>query len=73
MNILQHTLLETEAENVRSSIANATQHFRSFSEEVADSARKTGAAIQQIEGGMQVLQSSDGSTSSQRVRKTDIY
>jgi hypothetical protein len=41
--------------------------IKSFGEEVADSARKFGVTIQQIEGGVQLLQSPDGTTSTQRV------
>jgi tripartite motif-containing protein 23 len=59
--------LDSEAENVRTSITNAVQQIKSFGEEVADSARKFGVTIQQIEGGVQLLQSPDGTTSTQRV------
>lgn len=57
----KHALLETEAENVRSSILNAVQHIKSFGEEVTDSARRLHAVIQQIEGTVQVISGSDGS------------
>lgn len=59
--------MDSEAENVRTSITNAVQQIKSFGEEVADSARKFGVIIQQIEGGVQLLQSPDGNTSTQRV------
>ena len=67
----QHALLESEAENVRTSIKSAVQHIRSFAEEVNDSARRLGAVIQQIEGGVQMLESSEGETTTQQVR--DYY
>lgn len=63
----QHSLLDSEAENVRTSITNAVQQIKSFGEEVADSARKLGVTIHQVEGGLQVLQSPEGATSTQRV------
>ncbi|CAC5386398.1 TRIM23 [Mytilus coruscus] len=66
----RHSLLDCEAENVRTSITNAVQQIKSFGEEVADSARKLGVTIQQIEGGVQLLQSPDGATSTQRVPGT---
>ncbi|XP_063397404.1 E3 ubiquitin-protein ligase TRIM23-like [Mytilus trossulus] len=66
----RHSLLDSEAENVRTSITNAVQQIKSFGEEVADSARKLGATIQQIEGGVQLLQSPDGVSSTQRVPGT---
>lgn len=66
----RHSLLDSEAENVRTSITNAVQQIKSFGEEVADSARKLGVTIQQIEGGVQLLQSPDGTTSTQRVPGT---
>lgn len=66
-SVLQHTLLETEAENVRRSITSAVLHIRSFGEEVAESARKLGQTIQQIEGGAQVVQSDEGSNAVQGV------
>ncbi|KAK3591157.1 hypothetical protein CHS0354_029004 [Potamilus streckersoni] len=66
----KHTLLETEADNVRTSIRNAMQHVKSFGEEVCESARKLGALIQQMEGGYQVMQNSDGSTATQQVPGT---
>lgn len=66
-SVLQHTLLETEAENVRRSITSAVLHIRSFGEEVAESARKLGQTIQQIEGGGQIVQSDEGSNAVQGV------
>ncbi|CAG2248943.1 ARFD1 [Mytilus edulis] len=66
----RHSLLDSEAENVRTSITNAVQQIKSFGEEVADSARKLGVTIQQIEGGVQLLQSPDGVSSTQRVPGT---
>lgn len=66
----RHSLLDSEAENVRTSITNAVQQIKSFGEEVADSARKLGVTIHQVEGGLQVLQSPEGATSTQRVPGT---
>ena len=63
----QHALLETEAENVRSSILNAVLHIKSFGEEVTESARRLQGVIQQIEGGVRVIPSPDGSTTAQQV------
>lgn len=63
----QHALLETEAENVRSSILNAVLHIKSFGEEVTESARRLQGVIQQIEGGVRVVPSPDGSTTAQQV------
>ena len=48
--IFQHVLLETEAQNVRSSILTAFQHIKSFGEEVEDTSQKLSYSIQQIEG-----------------------
>lgn len=66
----RHTLLETEAENVRRSITSAVLCIRSFGEEVAESARKLGQTIQQIEGGAQIVQSDEGSNAVQGVQGT---
>ena len=52
--------METEADNVKRSITSAVIHIRSFGEEVAESARKLGQTIQQIEGGAQVVQNEEG-------------
>jgi hypothetical protein len=65
--LLQHALLETEAENVRSSILSAVQHVRSFGEEVNESARRLYAVIRQIEGSVQVVSASDGSATAEMV------
>ena len=69
MNLFQHALLETEAENVRSSILSAVQHIKSFGEEVSESARRLHGVIQQIEGAVQLVPTSDGSASTQQVCK----
>ncbi|XP_005107065.1 E3 ubiquitin-protein ligase TRIM23 [Aplysia californica] len=66
----KHALLETEAESVRTSIKSAVQHIRSFAEEVTDSARKLSGVIQQIEGAMTVIQSSEGDATPQQVTGT---
>ncbi|XP_059149286.1 E3 ubiquitin-protein ligase TRIM23-like isoform X2 [Physella acuta] len=65
----KHGLLETEAENVRSSIKSAVQHIKSFAEEVSDSVRKLGVVVQQIEGSMQMVPT-DGDSSTQLVLGT---
>ncbi|GFO23069.1 E3 ubiquitin-protein ligase trim23 [Plakobranchus ocellatus] len=62
----KHALLESEAENVRTSIKSAVQHIRSFAEEVNDSGRRLGAVIQQIEGRVQMMESSEGETTAQQ-------
>ncbi|XP_041358678.1 E3 ubiquitin-protein ligase TRIM23-like [Gigantopelta aegis] len=66
----KHTLLENEAENVRTSIISAMQRIKSFSEEVGESARKVGSVIQQIEGGIQVVEQEDEETTTQHVPGT---
>ena len=60
--IIQHTLLESEAENVRGSILSALQRIKCFGEEVNDSVRRFGTVIQQMEGGYQVMQTEDNNT-----------
>ncbi|CAL1536132.1 unnamed protein product [Lymnaea stagnalis] len=61
----KHALLESEAENVRSSIRSAVQHIKSFAEEVTDSARKLSVVIQQIEGGVQMVHSEEDTATQQ--------
>lgn len=51
------------------SIRSAVQHIKSFAEEVADSARKLGGVIQQIEGGVQMMQNSEGEANTQQVQQ----
>lgn len=46
----KHTLLENEAENMRTSVTNAIQHVRTFTGEVDGSARKLSSVIEAIEG-----------------------
>lgn len=46
----QHVLLETEAQNVRSSIVTTLQLVKSFGEEVEEITNKMSCVIQQIEG-----------------------
>ena len=67
---LQHVLLETEAQNVRSSIMTAFQHIKTFAEEVQESGRKLGNAIQQIESGSQMINEADGT---QRVVQVKLH
>ncbi|XP_076462538.1 E3 ubiquitin-protein ligase TRIM23-like [Babylonia areolata] len=66
----KHALLETEAENVRSSILSAVLHVKSFGDEVTESARRLHSVIQQIEGGVHVIPSSDGSATAQQMLGT---
>ncbi|PVD23703.1 hypothetical protein C0Q70_16976 [Pomacea canaliculata] len=66
-HLIKHCLLETEAENVRSSILNAVQHVKSFGEEVSESARRLAGVIQQIEGGIQVIPNTDGVPTAQQM------
>ena len=40
--IFQHTLLETEVENIRTTVMNALQQMRKFVEDISESARKIG-------------------------------
>lgn len=58
----KHTLLESEAENVRTSILTALQRIKCFGEEVNESMRRFGTVIQQIEGGYQVMQTDDNNS-----------
>ena len=60
MFVLQHTLLETEAENVRTCIINAVQHYRKYSEEVSERARRLVGVIQQVEGNVQYTLDGEG-------------
>lgn len=46
----KHTLLENEAEKMRTSVTNAIQHVRAFTGEVDGSARKLASVIEAIEG-----------------------
>lgn len=46
----KHHLVITEAENVRSSICNAIQHIKLFSEDIAKATQKIETVIQKIEG-----------------------
>ncbi len=66
--VLQHALLEGEAETVRSSISNAAEHVRSFAEEVTEWSRKLCHVIQQIEGGYQPTQDTAGHQRTVQVR-----
>ena len=52
-------MLESEAENVRTSILTALQRIKCFGEEVSEAVRRFGTVIQQIEGGYQVMQTDD--------------
>ncbi|KXJ17535.1 E3 ubiquitin-protein ligase TRIM23 [Exaiptasia diaphana] len=57
----KHALLETEAENMRSSVTNAIQHVRTFTTEVTEASKKLTSVIDSIEGG-EVLQEDDQGT-----------
>ncbi|XP_013088787.2 E3 ubiquitin-protein ligase TRIM23-like isoform X1 [Biomphalaria glabrata] len=61
----KHSLLETEAENISASIKSAIQHIKSFADEVTDSVRKFNVVIQQIEGGPQIANGQDDSSTTQ--------
>ena len=52
---------------MRQSMINAVQHCKAYAEEVTDQARRLGVVIQQLEGGVHVLQTPDGSTQAQQV------
>ncbi|XP_077867185.1 E3 ubiquitin-protein ligase TRIM23-like [Saccoglossus kowalevskii] len=66
----KHTLVESEADNVRTSIIEATQHIRVFTEEVTESAKRLTTIIQQVEGGMQMLEQPDGMAELRQVTGT---
>ena len=40
--LLQHALMETEAENIRATVINAVQHMRKFMEEMSETVHKIG-------------------------------
>ena len=52
---------------MRQSMINAVQHCKAYAEEVTDQARRLGVVIQQLEGGVHVVQTPDGSTQAQQV------
>lgn len=58
--VLQYIFLEIEVENVRRFIISVVFYIRLFGEEVVELVRKLGQIIQQIEGGVQVVQSDEG-------------
>ncbi|XP_064604249.1 E3 ubiquitin-protein ligase TRIM23-like [Liolophura sinensis] len=66
----KHTLLDMEAENVRSSIISAVHQSKSFAEEVLDWARRLGTVIQQIEGGIQVISGQGSPPHTQQIHGT---
>ncbi|XP_052274357.1 E3 ubiquitin-protein ligase TRIM23-like isoform X2 [Dreissena polymorpha] len=66
----KHTLLETEAEKLRTSIHNAMGHVRGFGEEVSDAIRKISSTIQHMEGGYTVVQNNDNSSATHQVPGT---
>ena len=56
----QQALLQQEAEGRRSIIVELAQRVRPFTEEVSEVARRLSEVIQQIEGGVQVVEDLDG-------------
>lgn len=46
----KHALVETEAENIRSSVANAVQHMRKFMEDISETVHKLENVVLQLEG-----------------------
>ncbi|XP_070564281.1 E3 ubiquitin-protein ligase TRIM23-like [Ptychodera flava] len=66
----KHTLVETDADNVRLAIVEATQHIKVFTEEVTEAAKRLTSVIQQIEGGMQMSEDRDSLTEFRQVPGT---
>ncbi|XP_063962539.1 E3 ubiquitin-protein ligase TRIM23-like [Lytechinus pictus] len=56
----KHTLLEQEADTTRSVVVGMVQQVRVFSEEISESARRLGDIIQQVEGGVGIIEDLDG-------------
>ncbi|XP_030852524.1 E3 ubiquitin-protein ligase TRIM23 [Strongylocentrotus purpuratus] len=56
----KHTLLEQEAESTRSVVVGMVQQVRLFSEEISESGRRLGDIIQQVEGGVGIIEDLDG-------------
>ena len=70
---VQHSLLQQEAETRRSAIINLAQRVRPFTEEVAEVARRLADVIQQIEGGVQVVEDLDGIAEPRHVRSYTVW
>ncbi|XP_071485031.1 E3 ubiquitin-protein ligase TRIM23-like [Diadema antillarum] len=56
----KHTLLEQEADTSRGMVMGVVQQVRVFSEEISESARRLSDIIQQIEGGVGIVEDLDG-------------
>ncbi|XP_078656668.1 E3 ubiquitin-protein ligase TRIM23-like [Branchiostoma floridae x Branchiostoma belcheri] len=66
----KHTLIENDAEQVRMSIIDTLQHVKGFLDEVSDSARRLGNAIQQMEGCSRTVENEHGFTHTEQVHGT---
>ena len=65
----QHTLLDQEAESTRSIVVGVVQQVRVFGEEITESARRLSDVIQQIEGGVGIVEDLDGVAEPRHVSK----
>ncbi|XP_019634358.1 PREDICTED: E3 ubiquitin-protein ligase TRIM23-like [Branchiostoma belcheri] len=66
----KHTLIENDAEQVRVSIIDTLQHVKGFLDEVSDSARRLGNAIQQMEGCSRTVENEHGFTHTEQIHGT---
>lgn len=65
--MIQHALLETEAEKMRNQVLAALQHVHKLVEEVRETSHKLEVVIQQIEGYSQLVSDGQGGTVQQMV------
>uniref|UniRef100_A0A8C5FAG1 B-box C-terminal domain-containing protein n=1 Tax=Gadus morhua TaxID=8049 RepID=A0A8C5FAG1_GADMO len=66
----KHSLLESEANQIRASILDMAHCIRSFTEEVSDYSRKLVGIVQQIEGGEQMVEDGIGMAHTEHVPGT---
>ena len=68
----QHSLLESEANQIRASILDMAHCIRSFTEEVSDYSRKLVGIVQQIEGGEQMVEDGIGMAHTEHVKLSHL-
>ncbi|KAK5901121.1 hypothetical protein CgunFtcFv8_026022 [Champsocephalus gunnari] len=66
----KHTVLETEANQIRASILDMAHCIRSFTDEVSEYSRKLVGIVQQIEGGEQIVEDGIGMAHTEHVPGT---
>ncbi|KAJ4926221.1 hypothetical protein JOQ06_008403 [Pogonophryne albipinna] len=66
----KHTVLETEANQIRASILDMAHCIRSFTDEVSEYSRKLVVIVQQIEGGEQIVEDGIGMAHTEHVPGT---